>query len=311
MVLAPSGFPSGCLAFLQLPRHSQLWHLHPSLASAMEPCGLRCILSIETLASIVARVSSVKLSDLNMEQTLVSATVCSCCWRRQGFSCVCCLYGLQSHQTWLGLCICGLCYAQKTVSGVFVTCWMQHDVNTGLFNWNSWLLQNWLYFSHKRSTCVQQFAVSCSCTLVPLTILHYITHLPYLVVFFQHYSNFPWLLLCTADGRSIYCAFYCPYCCCDYRPCGCQCEGQTELFQSIAGVWPDEATACYPGPALLSVWCQGVCIQSRSVACVFAFIRDIKRYNPVRAPSNDYLHCWLICWISFSINQLVVWSVKC
>ena len=121
MVLAPSGFPSGCLAFLQLPRHSQLWHLHPSLASAMEPCGLRCILSIETLASIVARVSSVKLSDLNMEQTLVSATVCSCCWRRQGFSCVCCLYGLQSHQTWLGLCICGLCYAQKTESVGFLS----------------------------------------------------------------------------------------------------------------------------------------------------------------------------------------------
>lgn len=132
------------------------------------------------------------------------------------------------------------------------------------------------------------------CHLLFCTLLH-VYHI--LLYFLQHYSDFPWLLLCTADGRSIYFALYHPYCCCDYRPRGCQCEGQTELFQTIAGFWPDEAAACYPRPALLSVWCQSVCIQSSSVACDFAFDRDIKRYNLVRAASNDYFYCWLICWI--------------
>lgn len=48
--VAPSSFPSGWLASVQLPRHSQLRHLHPSSASAVEPRGLCCILATELIS---------------------------------------------------------------------------------------------------------------------------------------------------------------------------------------------------------------------------------------------------------------------
>nr|XP_020504184.1 probable palmitoyltransferase ZDHHC11 isoform X2 [Labrus bergylta] len=40
MVVAPAGFPSGHLAGVQLPRHSQLRRLHPSSSFTMEPCSV-------------------------------------------------------------------------------------------------------------------------------------------------------------------------------------------------------------------------------------------------------------------------------
>lgn len=58
---------------------------------------------------------------------------------------------------------------------------MLHDVNTLVHftkaslshKKNSRFLQTRLNFSHKRSTCVQQFAVSCSFLFVPLAILYF------------------------------------------------------------------------------------------------------------------------------------------
>lgn len=65
----------------------------------------------------------------------------------------------------------------------------------------------------------------------------------------------------TADQHSICCAHLRPCCCCYYRPSRCQCQGQAELLQSNEIFWSDKATACHPGPALLPMWCQCVCIQ--------------------------------------------------
>lgn len=51
LVVAPSAFPGVGLAPVRLPGHSQLRHLHPSPASAVEPSGLCCILDCGAGAS--------------------------------------------------------------------------------------------------------------------------------------------------------------------------------------------------------------------------------------------------------------------
>lgn len=50
MDVAPTSFPSGWLASVQLPRHRQLRHLHPSSAPTLEPRGLCCILATELIS---------------------------------------------------------------------------------------------------------------------------------------------------------------------------------------------------------------------------------------------------------------------
>lgn len=68
--VAPSGFPSHCLAVVQLPRRGSLWHVHPPPTSALEPRALHCILN-----SLIRRSDGVPVHKLAFTA-------------KQGFSCL-------------------------------------------------------------------------------------------------------------------------------------------------------------------------------------------------------------------------------
>lgn len=85
MVLAPSGFPSGRLASLQLPCYSRFWRLHPPPASAVEPCALCRILDVSKRCRLCGGRLSLWLFRFMYEG--IGCLFCS--WTRQGFCCVC------------------------------------------------------------------------------------------------------------------------------------------------------------------------------------------------------------------------------
>lgn len=104
MVLAPSGFPSGRLASLQLPCYSQFWHLHPPPASAVEPCALCRILDVSKRCHLCSGWLSLWLFRFVHEGN--SCLFCS--WTRQGFCCVC-------------VCVCAACMGSSHAQTVSVS----------------------------------------------------------------------------------------------------------------------------------------------------------------------------------------------
>lgn len=117
----------------------------------------------------------------------------------------------------------------------------------------------------------QDLYSSCSLILVPLNIFHITAHLSHAAIFFKDVykkttkkTKLPWLF-CAADGRSVYCALIRTHRSSHCRSSRWQREGQAELFHADASLWPNKATACYPRPTLLSLWCECVCILSSSL----------------------------------------------
>lgn len=192
-----------------------------------------------------------------MEQTLACAGVffvffCLCCWTGQGFCCVACLYGLQSHPVWQTFFFWPKRHNQWPFCKLLNAAWCQPQEQS----------MSSVFISH-----AQDLYSSCSLILVPLNIFsHYCT---FITIFFKGVKkkkkNLPWLLFCAADGRSVYCALIRTHRSSHCRSSRWQREGQAELFHADASLWPNKATACYPRPALLSLWCECVCILSSSL----------------------------------------------
>lgn len=195
MVVAPSSLPSGRLVGVQLPRHSQLWRLYPSSPSAVEACGICCILNTaEVLLSLY----------LNVKCVAGTLLFCLSCWLQD-----------KDFVVW-GVCMGSTHTRRDSVSVSVVSikpkrhnhwcfCHMQHSAWCQHTSWCNWSLtqpkkggfiQTWLYFSHKRSTCVQQFLVHVYLShFLFYTLLHIYHTLPYIFNVVAVFPNSCWAQL--------------------------------------------------------------------------------------------------------------------